>query len=1257
MKELSKTADFKSKCDDVDCSKSVINLLLRAQFIRGLSDSEIRERILQQSDISFEQALEIALAIEASKIESKEVYKGFYSNSVNKVTNTYDKGNSQRNKRKSRFQNNFKFPRSVNLKKKQINFKELGLDKICLSCGKSNHKSIHCRLKNKLKCDYCFKDRHTSKVCISRLIKQRYTSNSAVQYLDNAEQSSFEINQILDICLNRFENDDRIYINVQLNDKPVQFECDSGSRVSIMNIDEFKLLKLNVPILKTDILFRSYTGDIFKPVGFVKVNVNYKGNSCLEELYLVSLKKDAILGRNWIRKLKINLHDTDSSVVKQINAKNVKDSIDQILKTYSDVFEPKVGKIPNYTCSLKLRSDAKPVFLKPRPIPYALREKVDTELDKLSAEGIIEKVDYSEWGTPLVIIPKSDGSVRLCADYKVTVNNQLHDSRHPIPKIEDIFNRLHGGSYFCTLDIYKAYLHLVVDEESAKVQAISTHRGTYLAKRLFFGIKSAPNEFHAFIHQFVQDLDGVSAYFNDLIIQGKTIQECRDRLVNVLEKLRRYNLHLNLNKCKFFEKKVEYLGHIISSEGLSKSPEKVRAIQNAARPKNVDELKKFLGLIMYYSKFFRNASTVLGPLNKLLCKDVPFEWTADCEAAWIKAKSEIASDNVLIPFTPELPVVLATDASPFGLSGILSHRMPDGSERPIAFASRSLTAAEKNYSQLDKEATAVYWACKKFYDYIFGRKFTLIVDNKPIMSILHPEKKLPILAATRLLRYAYFLSNFDYKIEYRKSTDHVNVDYLSRNPLTLSNQEILAIDDEYLFQECVVRHVSTETVTASVIKREMSFDQELSQLKENIMNGKIRDPELTLQEGILFRGQRVIIPKTLQPEVLRELHSTHVGIVKMKALARNYCYWKNIDLDIENMVRNCKECCDVKKNPQKAPIHNWDIPSKNWQRIHIDYAGPFMGHFFLLIVDAKSKWPEIYAMKKAPDTTSTIYYLREIFSRQGLPDILVSDNASIFKSKEFVDFCNRNGIRQRLIAPGHPATNGQVERYCQTLKTKLKCMRFHPGTLQEKLCELLFRYRATPLSCGKTPAELMMGRNLKTKLDLLKPEKEGVLKNTAPQPAFHKFFRVGSRVQCRNYTNSILWKYGTVVERLGQVHYLIELDDGYVIKRHFNQLRECEVPVQRPENFVQIVPRKRSFVTFNSSLQPADIPIRSEKCGTEQGEGTLCKSESQEGDSQVTVSKSSSDFIKSKTSSDSVELRRSTRVRKPVQRLNYSSFK
>ena len=273
----------------------------------------------------------------------------------------------------------------------------------------------------------------------------------------------------------------------------------------------------------------------------------------------------------------------------------------------------------------------------------------------------------------------------------------------------------------------------------------------------------------------------------------------------------------------------------------------------------------------------------------------------------------------------------------------------------------------------------------------------------------------------------------------------------------------------------------------------------------------------------------------------------------MKAIARNYCYWKNIDKDIEKLVNSCKACSDVKNQPTKAPPHIWQPPSENFERVHMDYAGPFLKHHFLIVVDAKSKWLEIYKTQTDPTSKITIRFLKNIFSRFGTPTFLVNDNASIFVSKETLQFCKDNGIEVRNSAPNHPATNGQAERYVQIFKRKLKCMVDDGGDLDDKLNRLLFSYRTTPLANGKTPAELMLGWKPRTKLDLLRPRNKATY--TPDNDVIMRQYKEGQRVQSRNYTGNMLWKYGTIKKCLGKLHYVIELDNGYTIKRHIDQLR------------------------------------------------------------------------------------------------------
>ncbi|XP_065224383.1 uncharacterized protein K02A2.6-like [Planococcus citri] len=986
------------------------------------------------------------------------------------------------------------------------------------------------------------------------------------------------------------DGSEKIMTSIRIDNIERKLECDTGSRRTVVSYNFFKQLNLQKPIMHDNTVLKDYTGNLFKPLGYVNVSVKYKDKEINSRLYFTERSESSVMGREWSIPLGIiKVDETDD--VKFLGKSNVPD-MDKIKKEFASVFSDEIGKVPNYTTSFELNENSKPIYMKARKVPHEVTSSADACINRLIKFGVLEKVDVSEWGTSSVYVEKSDGSVRLCGNYKKTINKMIKDIRYQLTTVEDIFNKLENGTYYCKLDLRDAFLHLPVDEETAKLQTIVTHRGTFRVKRLYYGSKVAPKLFQRFIDQVIRDLPGTVAYFDDLLVQGSTIEECEARLRALLQRLQEYNLHVNEKKCKFFVTEVSYLGHVINKNGLHKAPSKIEAIVKAPRPTNADEVMQFLGLVNYYQRFIKNSSHILYPLNQLRRKNAKFEWTPECEKSFNKIKQIITSDEVLTPYNRELPLYLATDASPYGISAVLSHRI-NGDERPIAYASRSLTKAEKNYSQLDREALAVYWGAKKFFYYIYGRPFTFIVDNKPIHHILNPDKELPSFTASRVIRYAVFLSQFNYKIEHRPASQHSNADYLSRFPLPIENTNV--VDECYFIQSSKIDQVtSSSPITHSQLKEETLKDSSLSKLLKELQSGTNSEPEFSLNDGIIFKNGRIYVPEILREKILAELHDTHIGIVKMKAIARKFVWWPKIDSEIESIVKSCQNCADRNKNPKKAPLHKWEPPQENFQRIHIDYAGPFQNHFYFIIIDSKSKWLEVYIKKTAPTTQSTITYLQDFTARFGSPDELVSDNASIFTAAEFKEFLQFHGIKHRLIAPGHPATNGQAERAVQIVKSKLK--KAEPTTdtqmLRNLVSSILRKYRITPLENGQTPSQLVFQKDINTRLNLLLP------KNANPPSQKSnlkvKTFKLGERVQSRNYTSSSLWKYGVIVEKLGKLHYLVELDDGYIIKRHVDQLRSTEVEkFKKAVQFSSEVKHPKS--NLSAQQQPNSEPDSSKK--------------------------------------------------------------
>ncbi|XP_031336101.1 uncharacterized protein K02A2.6-like [Photinus pyralis] len=354
-------------------------------------------------------------------------------------------------------------------------------------------------------------------------------------------------------------------------------ELDTGAAVSTISEAKFKTICPNAKMNPTSVKLRTYSGEILHPIGSSEMRVQYGNQSTRANIYILPLDVDTIFGRDWLTAIKIDWKD-----IRKIEMAGNPPERQVLLDEFKDVVTPKLGKVPNYEYSIKLSDpDTQPIFTKPRLVPYALKGKVEEELDRLEKLEIIEKVVHSTWGTLIVPIVKKDGTIRICADFKGTINKIIKTGRYPIPKIEDIFNKMRGGKYLCCLDIHQAYLHMSVDEETSMLQAISTQKGVYKVKRLMFGVKTASNAWQRFMDQTLQDLDGVVCFFDDIAIQGGTPEELLTKLRQVLERLRQFDLHLNGRKCQFFKSSISYLGHRIDGDGLHTTTEKIEAIANS----------------------------------------------------------------------------------------------------------------------------------------------------------------------------------------------------------------------------------------------------------------------------------------------------------------------------------------------------------------------------------------------------------------------------------------------------------------------------------------------------------------------------------------------------------------------------------------------------------------------------------------------------------------------------------------------------
>lgn len=1212
---------------------SFLHTALRNQFVCGIRNPSIKNRLLEQRDLTLEKAYDIAVGMESVRTREEKIAP------VNSLTQ--------------------------NTKKKPVVHKsEVDSAKnkkvVCYRCG-GNHYANKCKL-SKVTCNFCKTKGHLKKMCLK--LKKSKDSVNAVDH-DNSSEIEY-INNTLCTKSSRF------WVYPIVNNKKIKMEFDSGSAVSIISSKLYNEYFQDLPLLKTKIRLCTYSNNFLNVLGYITCSAAIGTETQQNlKLYVVSGKKAPLLGREWIKlftwerfreyldvravrlagNVSTPLHTTNSS----------ESSLKSLFKKYSTLFDGKnVGEIKGDPVALHLRQDAKPIFCRARSVPFALKEKVDQEIDNLVKAGVFVKVDYSEYATPVVPVVKANGKVRLCGDYKITLNPQLIVDEHPLPTSEELFHGLAGGEKFSKIDLCNAYLNWRVREQDQHLLTLNTHKGLYKCTRLMFGLNCAPAKWQRKIENILKDIPGVHVFIDDIRITGPNDKIHLERLETVFSRLAEYGLKVNLQKSEFLKDKIEYCGYIISKEGISGTNDKIKAIKDAPRPKNLTELQSFLGLINYYGRFFHNLSNTLEPLHRLLRKDTKWRWSSDCEAVFQKLKKHLISDTVLAHYAPDLPLVLATDASPTGVGAILSHIMPDGSERPIHYASQTLNCSQRKWAQIDKEAYAIIFGVKKFFQYLYGRKFILYTDHKPLLQIFSPSKALPQLSAVRMQHYAVYLQGFNYEIRYKTSKANANADALSRLPLELEEPKLREEVDV-----CQIELIEKLPINIDQICNSTKQDLSLQPLLTGLRSGRIitnqdrfgiDQTEFSLQNGCIMRGSRVVIPTNLRSTILKDLHTAHFGINRMLALARHYCWWPGIDRDVRDLVANCVQCCLQQRNPiSVSNKHCWEYPTKPFERVHIDFAGKFMGTYFLILVDAFSKWPEVYMLDRIT-TENTIDTLEKIFATFGYPTILTSDNGPQFTNYKFQDFLRKHSILHRRSAPYNPATNGQVERYVQTIKNKLKCCNASKGNVQQVLNKILFMYRITPHpSTSKAPSELVFTYQPNSNFSSLVPDNTSFSEGISGV----RTLSVGERVIARNYMGSEKWKFGIIQKQLGKLHYLIKMDNGLVWKRHIDQVKRVgdRIELQNEEEFVPIA---ADTVTSPDLLPQPSTSVSSDDnvlISTSNSDNNNTPNVTPDLSTENSPSATVTDGVPSKevvpsTNPSAVAIRKSSRVIKPVQRLN-----
>ena len=601
---------------------------LRDQFVCGLAKRDMQQFLLQQQQLTVDNVVNLATSFESAEKTTEMINQQFsVKTDVNKVGTSVVK-NDKRKK-----------PGTESAIK-------------CEHCGRTNHPSEKCFKLNV--CKRCGRKGHTPKFCYGN--KSKANASQAVDSGDGTE-SEEEFGRSNHVhSVKSFDGAAKYFVDISCNGYKLALELDTGTGETILNKQNWE--RMGSPKLgPTTKQFKSYSGHELKVLGCASMSVEFCGQKFPNmPFFIVEGTKNSLLGRRWLEKMDLELKQCrrqESSKQKTKVAKitpkasrpsDQEDVMKKLLSENSELFDGKLGCIKGVQVSLTV-SPNKNVKVKKfwpaRPVPFAIEKKVEMELDRLERRGIIQKIpnDVSEYASPIVVVSKrNSGAVRICGDFKVSINKMLIVEQYPLPNAEQLFAKVGDCKYFAKLDLEEAYHQLELDEEAQKLLVINTKKGLYRYKRLPFGIASAPAIFQRTIDLVLRGLPGVICYLDDITVASRTPEEHESRLRAVFQRLKEFNIKLGLGKCSLGEKSIKYLGHIIDGDGLHTTPDKIEAIRLAPAPKNVGELRSFLGLVNYYGKFINNLSSLCSRFYKLLHKDVPRQWNKEHELDFQKLK-------------------------------------------------------------------------------------------------------------------------------------------------------------------------------------------------------------------------------------------------------------------------------------------------------------------------------------------------------------------------------------------------------------------------------------------------------------------------------------------------------------------------------------------------------------------------------------------------------------------------------------------
>ncbi|XP_062541853.1 uncharacterized protein K02A2.6-like [Armigeres subalbatus] len=728
-------------------------------------------------------------------------------------------------------------------------------------------------------------------------------------------------------------------------------------------------------------------------------------------------------------------------------------------------------------------------------VPAAFREAARARLDEMESRGIIERVTKApEWISGMSAVPKGKNDFRLVVNMRAP-NKAIKREYFRMPVIEEMKIKLHGAKFFTKLDLRNAYLELCT--ESRDLTTFLTENGMYRFTRLMFGVNCAPEIFQREMCRLLEGVDNKIVYIDDVLIYADTIEKLRTTTGEVLRIIRANNLTLNEEKCEFDKDFTTFLGHGLDANGFHVDEAKVKAIRRFRPPSTVSELKSFLGLASYVSPYIQDFADISSPLwfattNKNWC------WGPEQLTAFEAVKGRITHCTTTLGyFSDNDNTILYTDASPNALGAVLVQENPNNSPRIISFASKALTDTEKRYAQNQREALATVWAVEHFSFFLLGRHFTLRTDAQGVAFILNRSRENSKRALTRADGWALRLSPYNYEVQFIRGRDNI-ADPSSR--LYIGNDD--AFDERHSPWEIAALEAKpVEFLTVKELQEETALDSALQDVIDSLESGVWRKElkrfesvagDLSFEKGILVKNGCVVVPSKLREKTLNLAHDGHPMAAKLKSILRERVWWPGLAKDAEEWVRSCQICVTNGRPEKPTPMKRILAPQAVWESIALDFNGPyarFGGISILLIVDYRSRFL-IARPVKSTSFEQTKLVLEEVFTREGFPKSIRSDNGPPFNGDEYRTYCADRNIETVFSTPLFPQQNGLVECYMRLVNKAMASAVSSRSCFEKELQAAVNAHNVAAHSVtGFPPEEVMLSRKIKRRLPLLRHEK------------------------------------------------------------------------------------------------------------------------------------------------------------------------